>query len=82
MALYFVDYDLRKQRDYQTLYEALNQLGGVRVLKSLWCFQHADTSCAAVRDYLKGYIDQDDGLVVSKVVDWASIKTDNTPLNP
>lgn len=75
MALYFVNYYLRKSRDYQRLYDALNALGAVRILESLWAFKHADTSCVLIRDYLSKHIDTDDGLVVSQVADWASLRT-------
>lgn len=36
MKIFFVDYDLRGDRDYQTLYDELNRLHGIRVLESLW----------------------------------------------
>jgi CRISPR/Cas system-associated endoribonuclease Cas2 len=81
MALYFVDYDLRKQRDYQKLYDALKAFGAIRVLESLWAFSHSNTSCVQVRDHLKQFIDADDGLVVSQVADWASYKPLATPPN-
>lgn len=81
MALYFVDYDLRKQRDYQKLYDALKALNAVRVLESLWAFKHESTGCVQVRDHLRQYIDADDGLVVSQVIDWASYRPLNSPPN-
>jgi hypothetical protein len=81
MALYFVDYDLRKQRDYQKLYDALNALVATRVLESLWAFNHGNTSCMLVRDYLKQFIDADDGLVVSQVTDWATYTPLEVPPN-
>lgn len=81
MALYFVDYDLRKQRDYQKLYEALKSLKAIRVLESLWAFTHESTTCTLVRDHLMQFIDADDGLVVSQVMDWASYKPLKSPPN-
>jgi len=74
VTLYFIDYDLRKQRNYQDLYKALQSLGAVRILESLWALTHDNSSCALIRDHLMQYIDQDDGLVVSRVADWASYK--------
>lgn len=75
MALYFVDYDLRKQRNYQDLYDALDALGAKRVLESLWALSHNNSSCARIRDHLRLHIDADDGLVVTQIADWASYKT-------
>lgn len=34
MALYFPSYDLRKQRNYQPLYDELAKLKAIRVLES------------------------------------------------
>lgn len=82
MALYFVDYDLRKQRDYQKLYDALNALTSVRVLESLWAFNHGNISCSQVRDHSKQFIDSDDRLVVSQVTDWATYGALKSPPNP
>ena len=79
MPLYFVDYDLRGQRNYQDLYDALGKLGAVRFLESSWCFQRADTSAKLVRDYLTKHIDANDGLMVSAVSDWACIRTLSSP---
>ena len=81
MALYFVSYDLRKQRDYQKLFDALESLGAKRMLKSEWCLRHNNTTCVLIRDYLKQFIDSDDGLMVSEVTDWAAIGVSVTPNN-
>lgn len=74
MALYFVNYDLRKQRNYQDLYVALTGIGAKRVLESVWVLTHNNSSCTVIRDHLRQHIDADDGLVVSQVSDWASYK--------
>lgn len=79
MALYFLEYDLRKQRNYQLLYDELHAFNAVRILKSLWCFNRVNTSAAGLRDYFKGFIDSDDGLVVSEVTDWATFNTEGNP---
>jgi len=79
MALYFLEYDLRKQRDYQKLLDELSRFNGIRILKSLWCFNRANTNCANLRDYFQQFIDGDDGLVVSEVSDWATLKTLGNP---
>ncbi|WP_193452110.1 hypothetical protein [Pseudomonas nitroreducens] len=79
MALYFLEYDLRKQRNYEKLYAELQRLGAVRILKSLWCFKYQTASSVALRDHFRNFIDSDDGLIVAEVSDWASIKTDGHP---
>lgn len=81
MALYFLSYDLRKARNYQPLYDELARFNATRVLESLWAFKRINTSCAALREHFKQFIDRDDGLVVTEVVDWATYKADNTPPN-
>lgn len=38
-----------------------------------------DTSAEGPRDYFKGLIDKDDGIMVSDVNGWAGYNTDGTP---
>lgn len=79
MALYFLTYDLRKSRNYQPLYDELQNFSAVRILESTWCFKRMNTSAKGLRGHFAQYIDSDDGLIVSEVTDWASRKTDGTP---
>jgi hypothetical protein len=79
MALYFLEYDLRKQRDYKKLYDELVNFGAIRILKSLWCFKRVNTTSKNLRDHFCQFIDKDDGLIVAEVTDWASINTDSNP---
>jgi len=79
MALYFLDYDLRHQRDYQKLYDELVKFRAVHVLESLWCFNRTNTTAAGLRDHFKQFVDSDDALSVSAVTDWATYKTLGTP---
>lgn len=79
MALFFLEYDLRKDRDYERLTDKLNEFNAVRILESLWCFDRLNTSAADLRDFFKGYIDNDDGLIVAEVSQWATYRTDGTP---
>ncbi|MDR8394293.1 hypothetical protein NC796_24305 [Aliifodinibius sp. S!AR15-10] len=79
MALYFLNYDLRKDRDYDKLYDKLDEFNAVRILESLWCFNRYNTSAKGLREYFKQYIDSDDGIIVSEVNDWASSDTDGSP---
>ena len=81
MALYFLDYDLRKKRDYQTLYDELAKFNAVRVLESTWCFKRFNTTTAGLRDYFKKFVDSDDGLCVTEVDEakWATYNALGTP---
>ncbi|ASC57169.1 hypothetical protein K1B30_004700 [Vibrio parahaemolyticus] len=79
MALYFLTYDLRKSKNYDSLYKELDNFSAVRILDSTWCFKRINTSAKGLRDHFKKFIDSDDGLIVSEVNSWASIKTDGTP---
>ncbi len=79
MALFFLSYDLRNNRDYQSLYDELNNFNAVRILESMWCFNRVNTNAKNLRDYFKNYIDSDDGIAVSEVNDWATYKALKTP---
>ncbi|OGF01589.1 MAG: hypothetical protein A2509_03080 [Candidatus Edwardsbacteria bacterium RIFOXYD12_FULL_50_11] len=79
MALYFLEYDLRKDRDYQKLYDELNKFNAVRILKSLWCFNRINITSEGLRDYFKQFIDSDDGLMVAEVTSWATTNSEGTP---
>ncbi|KEZ77838.1 hypothetical protein C41B8_08480 [Salinisphaera hydrothermalis C41B8] len=72
MALFFLSYDLRKQKNYQSLYDELAAFNAVRVLESTWCFNRMDTNCAGLRSHFKQFIDSDDGLCLSEIADWAT----------
>lgn len=79
MDLFFLSYDLRKQRDYQPLYDALGSVGATRVLESVWCFKRENTTAAALRDAFAKLIDADDGLLVIQATAWAGRKLDGNP---
>ena len=81
MALYFFSYDLRKAKNYQKLYDELEDFKAVRILQSTWCFNRFNTSSKKLRDYFKKLIDSDDGLIISEVSDWASYEAKGTPKN-
>ena len=79
MRLYYLTYDLRKKRNYAPLYAELKHLNAVRILESTWCFKYSGASCKDIREHFKQFIETDDGLMVSEVVDWASVGTLGTP---
>jgi hypothetical protein len=72
MALYFISYDLRRKRDYATLYKELQNFNAVQVLESTWCFNRYNTTTAGLRDYFKTFIDSDDGICITEIQSWAS----------
>jgi hypothetical protein len=66
MKIYQIDYDLRKQRNYDDLYVRIKSYGDwCHALESTW-FIKTNQSAAQVRDYLMGAIDRDDGLIVTR----------------
>lgn len=81
MALYILTYDLRKVRNYQTLWDELENFNAVRILESDWCFRRINTTAVGLRDYFKNFIDADDGLFVAEMseTEWASWKVQGTP---
>lgn len=81
MALYFLTYDLRQSRSYQKLYDELNDFAAVRILESTWCFKRIDTNAKGLRAHFRKFVDDNDGLMISEVKDWASKNTDGTPNN-
>lgn len=65
MANFIVSYDLRQERDYQKLINAIKKNYRIhsRVLESVWYIKSAETA-VQIRDYLSMYIDSDDGIAV------------------
>lgn len=71
---YFLSYDLIKEKNYQVLYDELENFDAIRVLESVWCFKYEENSAEALRDHFKQYIDKNDRLLVIQSADWASIR--------
>ncbi len=44
MALFFLTYELRDERNYQKLYKELDKYQAVRILESTWCFKKSNTT--------------------------------------
>lgn len=67
MALYQISYDLRKQRDYDTLFERIKAYGTwCHALESTWVISTFQ-SAAQVRDNLRLAMDGDDGLLIIRL---------------
>ena len=66
MTCYLISYDLRKKKDYESLYKAIKAYSGwAHILESTWAVT-TNLSAKQVRDDLKKHIDSDDGLFVLK----------------
>ena len=79
MALYSLSYDLRKSKDYKSLYTELEKFNSVKILESLYTFKRNNTNAEALRNYFSKIIDEDDGLIVMEITDWATINTEASP---
>jgi hypothetical protein len=67
MKLYQINYDLRKQRDYQSLYQRIKGYGTwCRPLESCWIIA-TDHTAVQVRDDLQAALDNDDGILVTRL---------------
>ena len=67
MSVYQINYDLRKQRDYQSLYERIKAYHSwCRPLESCWIISTTQ-SAQQVRDNLRAVMDEDDGLLVTRL---------------
>lgn len=80
MKIFVVNYDLRNERDYNSLYNRLNNLGGKRVLESMWTLKLDEKyTCTEIRDDLRRYMDSDDGIYVAHINSSAWGSVDNQP---
>lgn len=67
MSLYQISYDLRKQRNYDALYERIKAYGSwCHALESSWVISTSQTA-TQVRDNLRQAMDGDDGLLVTRL---------------
>lgn len=59
-----ISYDLRNQRDYTRLFNAIQELGNAfPILDSVWYVKTTNTAVQC-KQYLENYLDLDDSLVV------------------
>lgn len=67
MSVYQINYDLRKQKDYPSLIERIKSYGTwCHPLESVWIIVTNQTA-AQVRDYLATVMDNDDGILVTRL---------------
>ena len=75
MPAFLITYDLRKQRNYQPLYDLLRQWKAARLLESVWLAELAGPA-ATVRDLIRQRTDADDAVAVIELkagFNWATI---------
>ena len=77
--MFFLEYDLRKQRNYQPLYDKLKEFGAVRYLESGWVFNRHNTTAAGLRDFFRQLVDADDAIMVAEISTWAGWNLDGDP---
>ena len=66
MTCYIISYDLRKNRDYESLYAAIKSYSTwARITESTWAVV-TSKSAVEIRDHIAGVIDSDDRLFVVK----------------
>lgn len=66
MPAYIISYDLRAERDYDSLYEAMKSYDAwAHITESTWAVL-TSTSAVTVRDHLSKYLDSDDRFFVIK----------------
>jgi hypothetical protein len=66
MTCYIISYDLRGERDYEPLYEAIRSYKTwAHITESTWAIVTTKTA-VQVRDHLSSVMDQDDRLFVVK----------------
>lgn len=63
MALFCVSYDLIEGKNYKTLWDELDRLGGHKALESFYLISLNNTA-SQVREHLKAFVDDDDMLMV------------------
>jgi len=81
LKIYTINYDLRKQRNYERLYEAIRSYGSyAHVMESMWVIL-SNNSAVKIRDHLAQYVDNDDRLMVARATGeaaWLNLSDENS----
>ena len=81
MKVYQIDYDLRKQRNYEALYDRIRSYSHrCHPLESTWVIG-TDQSAVQIREYLKKELDADDGILVTSLsgeAAWHNVRPERT----
>jgi len=78
MPAYIVTYDAHHDRDYQSLYDAMEEIGGVRLAGSVWGISSVQ-SVSEVRDWVRALLDANDTVVVLRIQRRPAWATRNAP---
>ena len=70
MANYIVSYDLHNQRHYEPVWKQLEQLGGTRLLESLWVVS-TSLNATQLKDVIRNAADNDDSVAVIQLLPGA-----------
>jgi hypothetical protein len=76
LGTFIITYDTHFGRNYQALYDAMKENGGVRLAESVWGIE-LNNKVGDVRDWVKAQLDEDDTIVVIQVKptpSWATAK--------
>ncbi len=80
MKVYQINYDLRKQRNYEPFYERIKDYGyWCHPLESTWVVV-SQQSAKQIRDHLAQAMDHDDGLLVTRLQSeaaWRNLNHDS-----
>lgn len=83
MKLYQINYDLRKKRDYSSLIKKIKEYGTyAKPLESCWLIA-TNQSASQIRNNLASVMDEDDGLLVTRLQNeaaWRNLKDDSNGL--
>jgi hypothetical protein len=72
MSTFIISYDLNNAKNYDKLHKAINAFHNVcPVLKSAWMIETQVTSLS-IATYLNSFIDDDDEILVSEIVDGST----------
>ena len=79
MAVHLVSYDLNRRKEYTRLITRIKQYTHAQVLYSQWLVQ-TDLTPKQLGDDLINYMDADDGILVSEMIDsvvWRNLMIPN-----
>lgn len=78
-ALYFLSYDVSDKKDYSGLYKELEKINAKKILQSTYCFKDEEGLSVELCNFFRDCINNDGGVVVSEILDCASLDTENEP---
>lgn len=71
MEDYFLTYDKKPAKDYQNLYDALENYNAVPILESTWYIKKSNSSVSVILNHFQNFLNEDDGIIVTKIIDYA-----------